>query len=58
MELMGAAGIDDYRKSPVRTFTAAFFMNEVRTFEDIFPRSSPAAWWKTGYQRGTNRILT
>lgn len=37
VELMGAAGIDDYKKLTRSHIYRRVFMNEVRTFEDIFP---------------------
>lgn len=37
VELIGAAGIDDYKKLSRSHIYRRVFMNEVRTFEDIFP---------------------
>ncbi len=37
VELCGAAGIDDYKKLTRSHIYRRVFMNEVRTFEDIFP---------------------
>jgi glutamate synthase domain-containing protein 2 len=37
VELLGAAGIDDYKKLTRSHIYRRVFMNEVRTFEDIFP---------------------
>ncbi len=37
VELMGAAGIEDYKKLTRSHIYRRVFMNEVRTFEDIFP---------------------
>ncbi len=41
VELLGAAGIDDYKKLTRSHIYRRVFMNEVRTFEDIFPSSKP-----------------
>lgn len=37
VELLGAAGIDNYKKLTRSHIYRRIFMNEVRTFEDIFP---------------------
>ncbi|MFL9481370.1 FMN-binding glutamate synthase family protein [Chitinophagaceae bacterium LWZ2-11] len=37
VELLGAAGMDDYKKLNRSHIYRRVFMNEVRTFEDIFP---------------------
>ncbi|MBN9298503.1 MAG: FMN-binding glutamate synthase family protein [Filimonas sp.] len=37
VELLGAAGIEDYKKLTRSHIYRRVFMNEVRTFEDIFP---------------------
>ena len=42
VELMGAAGIDDYKKLTRSHIYRRVFMNEVRTFEDIFPSLEPS----------------
>ncbi len=41
VELMGAAGIDDYKKLTRSHIYRRVFMNEVRTLEDIFPSLQP-----------------
>ncbi|WP_126249288.1 FMN-binding glutamate synthase family protein [Chitinophaga rhizosphaerae] len=41
VELIGAAGIDDYKKLTRSHIYRRVFMNEVRTFEDIFPSLEP-----------------
>jgi Glutamate synthase domain 2 len=41
VELMGAAGIDDYNNITRSHIYRRVFMNEVRTFEDIFPSLEP-----------------
>lgn len=43
VELMGAAGIDDYKKLTRSHIYRRVFMNEVRTFEDIFPSLEPSS---------------
>lgn len=42
VELMGAAGIDDYKKLTRSHIYRRVFMNEVRTLEDIFPSLEPS----------------
>lgn len=42
VELMGAAGIEDYKKLTRSHIYRRVFMNEVRTFEDIFPSLEPS----------------
>lgn len=41
VELMGAAGLRDYKKITRSHIYRRVFMNEVRTFEDIFPSLAP-----------------
>ena len=41
VELCGAAGIDDYKQLSRKHIYRRVFMNEVRTFEDIFPSIQP-----------------
>jgi glutamate synthase domain-containing protein 2 len=41
VELCGAAGIDDYKQLNRSHIYRRVFMNEVRTFEDIFPSLEP-----------------
>lgn len=43
VELMGAAGIDDYKNLTRSHIYRRVFMNEVRTFEDIFPSLEPSS---------------
>lgn len=43
VELMGAAGIDNYKKLTRSHLYRRVFMNEVRTFEDIFPSLEPGS---------------
>ena len=41
IELTGAAGLDDYKQLTRSHIYRRVFMNEVRTFEDIFPSLQP-----------------
>ena len=41
VELMGAAGIDDYKELTRSHIYRRVFMNEVRTLEDIYPSLEP-----------------
>jgi glutamate synthase domain-containing protein 2 len=41
IELAGAAGLDDYKQLTRSHIYRRVFMNEVRTFEDIFPSLQP-----------------
>ncbi|WP_290794088.1 FMN-binding glutamate synthase family protein [Flavihumibacter sp. UBA7668] len=47
IELMGAAGIDDYKKLTRSHIYRRVFMNEVRTLEDIFPSLQPGDMLKS-----------
>ena len=41
VELIGAAGLDHYKQLTRSHIYRRVFMNEVRTFEDIFPSLEP-----------------
>ncbi len=47
VELMGAAGIDNYKNLTRSHIYRRVFMNEVRTLEDIFPSLQPGDMLKT-----------